>query len=125
MARVHCKLENASTEINGFAFEDHPDGHKVSVGDIPLEVAEANFGGIRGYDIEDTSSGGQNTKEPKEPEPTAVGDQGAASGTGDDPGQSGVAVVTATADAPQGNAEAGAETAEATAVVSKPGKGKK
>lgn len=49
MAKVICKLANASEEINGVAFAPHPDGGMVSE-DIPDDAA-AVFASIEGYKL--------------------------------------------------------------------------
>lgn len=49
MSYVICTLLNASNEISGVAFEDHPEG-KVSVEAVPADVAE-RFASIEGYKV--------------------------------------------------------------------------
>lgn len=49
MPRIHCKLPNASTSINGVAFEPHPQGGMISE-EIDEERA-AHFASIKGYKI--------------------------------------------------------------------------
>ncbi len=49
MSYVICTLPNASDEISGVAFEDHPEG-KVSVEAVSAEVAE-RFASIDGYKV--------------------------------------------------------------------------
>lgn len=46
---VICTLHNASNEINGIAFEDHPEG-KISIESVSEDVASA-FESIPGYKL--------------------------------------------------------------------------
>lgn len=62
---VICTLLNASDEINGIAFEDHPEG-KVSVEKVPDEIA-AIFESIPGYKL-------AKTKDSKKAEKSEAGD---------------------------------------------------
>lgn len=52
MFRVICTLENASHEISGIAFEDHPSGGVISAHDLDADQAGV-FRGINGYSIVD------------------------------------------------------------------------
>lgn len=53
MFRVICTIENASHEISGIDFEDHPSGEGV-ISVHPLDADEAGmFRGISGYSIVD------------------------------------------------------------------------
>lgn len=50
MAKVICKLENASEEISGVKFEPHPEGIGMVSEEISDEAA-ASFASITGYEL--------------------------------------------------------------------------
>jgi hypothetical protein len=52
---VICTLPNAAEEINGVAFEAHPDGYRIAH-DVPVDEAE-NFASIPGYEIAGAGAG--------------------------------------------------------------------
>lgn len=60
--KIRCLLRNASTEINGVAFEKQGNV-MVSVDDVPEDKAEV-FLSIRGYDAIDTSGSGEGDETP-------------------------------------------------------------
>lgn len=62
MPRIHCKLPNASTNINGVAFEPHPQGGMISE-EIDDERA-AHFASIKGYKVvREINKGGRPRKD--------------------------------------------------------------
>lgn len=86
MFKIICRLENASNEINGIAFEPLPDGGVMSVAEYEYDVA-GQFHGIHGYEVvkaKDVAADGDSSKAPKKSgrgknaaaaEPSLLGDQ--------------------------------------------------
>lgn len=111
MFHIHCKLPNASTEINGVAFElveagEGPDpvNHVRTVEPVSAEVA-AQFEGIPGYEINDASkadagAGAPARRGPGRPSKEELAARAAAQAA---------AGATATSSDPAANAEAAAE----------------
>lgn len=73
MSRIHCRLPNASTKINGVAFEPHPNGGMISE-EIDQERAE-HFASIKGYKIVGEKKGGRPRKDAGQQDGDQTNDQ--------------------------------------------------
>lgn len=98
MAKVICKLPNASASINGVEFTPHPDNAKWMVSADLSDEQAAEFASINGYELVGAKPAGKGAK--------TDGGKGAAGGTGTG---AGTGTGTGTGEGPGDGAGAGGE----------------